>query len=234
MQEQREDESKADGLRDIVRSVKLHLEMERSFGVTHLPLARRGEGSMNDKAAQLAALEAELSECSNCALGQSRTNLVFGAGDPNADLMFVGEAPGHDEDLQGEPFVGRAGKLLTRVIEAIGMSRDQVYIANILKCRPPGNRNPRLDEILRCYPHLRQQIEIIRPKVIVALGGVAAQTLLETDQTIGKLRGSFRDYDGIKLMATYHTAYLLRNPGDKRKVWEDMKKVRDELKRPTA
>ena len=144
--------------------------------------------------------------------------------------MFVGEAPGYYEDQQGEPFVGKAGQLLTKIIESIGMKRSDVYIANILKCRPPENRNPNANEIVMCSPHLIRQIEIIRPKIICALGTFAAQTLLDTKETIGKLRGKFFEYQSTKFLATYHPAYLLRNPNDKKKVWPDIKKVRDYLK----
>ncbi len=167
--------------------------------------------------------------CHKCPLGKTRTNLVFGVGNPMADLMFVGEAPGRDEDLQGEPFVGRAGQLLTKIIEAIGLRRSDVYIANVLKCRPPGNRNPLPEEILLCMPYLIKQIEIIQPKVLCALGTFAAQTLLNTKAPVGTLRGKFHEYKGIPMMVTYHPAYLLRNPNDKAKVWDDMKKVRDYL-----
>ncbi|MCF6147028.1 MAG: uracil-DNA glycosylase [Candidatus Kuenenia sp.] len=183
-----------------------------------------------NKVKLLEELKNEMLVCHKCPLSKTRTNLVFGVGNPMANLMFVGEAPGRDEDLQGEPFVGRAGQLLTKIIEAIGMKRSDVYIANILKCRPPGNRNPLPDEIALCMPALIKQIEIIQPKVLCALGTFAAQTLLNTKASIGSLRGKFHDYKGIPTMATFHPAYLLRNPNEKGKVWEDMKKVRDFLK----
>lgn len=174
-------------------------------------------------------LRREMLACHKCPLGKTRTNLVFGVGDPMANLMFVGEAPGRDEDLQGEPFVGRAGQLLTKIIEAIGLNRRDVYIANVLKCRPPGNRNPLPEEIALCIPYLLKQIEMIQPKVLCALGTFAAQTLLNTKAPVGMLRGKFHDYKSIPMMVTFHPAYLLRNPNDKAKVWEDMKKVRDLL-----
>ncbi|TVM03968.1 MAG: uracil-DNA glycosylase [Candidatus Brocadia sp. WS118] len=177
----------------------------------------------------LEALQNEMLVCHKCLLGKTRTHLVFGSGNPEAHLMFVGEAPGRDEDLQGEPFVGRAGQLLTKIIEAIGLKRSDVYIANVLKCRPPGNRNPLPEEIVLCMPYLLKQIEIIQPKVLCALGTFAAQTLLNTKAPVGTLRGRFHDYNGIPMMVTFHPAYLLRNPNDKAKVWEDMKKVRDFL-----
>jgi len=155
---------------------------------------------------------------------------VLGAGDPKAELMFVGEAPGEDEDLQGLPFVGRAGQLLTKIIEAMGLKRSDVYIANILKCRPPNNRPPLPIEIIECENILKKQIDIIDPKIICTLGKFASQTLLRTETTISALRGNFKEYNGIKLMPTFHPAYLLRNPADKKLVWQDMKKIMKELK----
>jgi uracil-DNA glycosylase len=180
----------------------------------------------------LAAVRADIGEeCSRCKLHTlGRRQIVFGVGNPDADLMFVGEAPGADEDEQGVPFVGRAGQLLTKIIEAIDLKRDDVYIANVIKCRPPGNRNPEPDEVETCEPFLFQQIDIIKPKVIVALGKFAAQALLRTDAPISKLRGGVYEYRGAKLIPTFHPAYLLRNPSSKREVWEDMKKVRDLLR----
>lgn len=175
----------------------------------------------------LAAVRADIGDCTRCKLHtQGRTQVVFGVGNPNADLMFVGEAPGADEDVQGVPFVGRAGQLLTKIIEAIGLEREDVYIANVIKCRPPGNRNPEPDEVETCEPFLFRQIDIIKPKVIVALGKFGAQTLLRTDAPISKLRGRVFDYRGAKLIPTFHPAYLLRNPSAKREVWEDMKLVK--------
>jgi uracil-DNA glycosylase family 4 len=175
-------------------------------------------------------IHADLGDCRRCKLSASRKTIVFGAGNPRAELMFVGEAPGADEDQQGLPFVGRAGQLLTKIIEAIGMRRDEVFICNILKCRPPGNRNPEADEIAACEPFLFRQIAAVRPKVICALGAFGAQTLLRTTESIGRLRGHLIDFRGAKLMATFHPAYLLRNPMEKRKVWEDMQIVRDYLR----
>jgi DNA polymerase len=179
----------------------------------------------------LAALRDEIGpSCTRCKLHTlGRKQVVFGVGNPNADLMFVGEGPGADEDLQGEPFVGRAGQLLTKIIEAIGMKREDVYIANVIKCRPPGNRNPEPDEVDRCAPFLFRQIEQIKPKVIVALGKFAAQSLLKTNDPITRLRGREFKYRDAILMPTYHPAYLLRTPSAKREVWEDMKRVRDIL-----
>ena len=179
----------------------------------------------------LATLRAEIGpDCQRCKLHRlGRTQVVFGVGNPDADLMFVGEAPGGDEDIQGEPFVGRAGQLLTKIVEAIGMTREQVYIANVIKCRPPGNRNPEPDEVEQCEPFLFRQIDIIRPKVIVALGKFAAQSLLRTSDPITRIRGREYKYRDAILMPTYHPAYLLRNPSSKREVWEDMKRVREIL-----
>jgi DNA polymerase len=156
---------------------------------------------------------------------------VFGVGNPSAELMFVGEAPGADEDVQGVPFVGRAGQLLTKMIEAMGFTRDEVYIANVIKCRPPGNRNPEPDEIATCEPFLLRQIAAIQPKVVVALGAFAAKTLLKTDEPISRLRGRLYDYRGAKLMPTFHPSFLLRSPGNKREAWEDLKKALAELGR---
>ena len=167
---------------------------------------------------------AACTRCKLCTLGRSQ--IVFGVGNPRARLMFVGEAPGEDEDKKGEPFVGRAGQLLTKIIEAIGMTRDQVYIANVIKCRPPGNRNPEPDEVAACEPFLFRQIDVIQPKVIVPLGKFATQSLLKTVDPITRLRGRQFEYRGAVLIPTFHPAYLLRNPSAKREVWEDMKKVR--------
>jgi DNA polymerase len=175
----------------------------------------------------LAAIRADIGDCTRCKLHTlGRTQVVFGVGNPEADLMFVGEAPGADEDEQGVPFVGRAGQLLTKIIEAISLTRDDVYIANIIKCRPPQNRNPEPDEVATCEPFLFRQVDVIKPKVIVALGKYAAQTLLRSETPISRLRGQVLEYRGAKLVPTFHPAYLLRNPSSKREVWEDMKLVK--------
>jgi uracil-DNA glycosylase family 4 len=175
----------------------------------------------------LAAVRADIGDCTRCKLHTlGRSQIVFGVGNPDADLMFVGEAPGADEDVQGIPFVGRAGQLLTKIIEAIDLKREDVYIANVIKCRPPQNRNPEPDEVETCEPFLFQQIDIIKPKVIVALGKFAAQALLRTLDPISRLRGRVYHYRGAKLIPTFHPAYLLRNPSSKREVWEDMKLVK--------
>jgi uracil-DNA glycosylase len=182
------------------------------------------------KANDLEELRAAIGDCRRCKLCSGRTNLVFGVGNPNADLMFIGEGPGRDEDLQGEPFVGRAGQLLTDIItKGMGMKREDVYIANVVKCRPPENRNPEPDEVAACEPFLKKQIDLVRPRIIVALGKFAVQALLQSKVPITKLRGQWHSYHGIKLMPTFHPAYLLRNPADKKLVWEDIKKVIKEL-----
>lgn len=191
-----------------------------SLEVTPLAFSRSGEEALR-------AIREEIGDCTRCKLHRlGRKQIVFGVGNPSADLMFVGEAPGADEDIQGIPFVGRAGQLLTKIIEAIGLTRDDVYIANVIKCRPPENRNPEPDEVETCEAFLFQQIDRIQPKVIVALGTFAAKALLKTQDSISRLRGRTYDYRGAKLIPTFHPAFLLRSPDRKRDVWEDMKKVR--------
>ncbi|MEP6800353.1 MAG: uracil-DNA glycosylase [Acidobacteriota bacterium] len=185
-------------------------------------------GSMTD----ISALEAFLAGCPRCKLANTRTHIVFGQGSPEAELMFVGEAPGRDEDEQGLAFVGRAGQLLTKIIEAMGRTREDVYIANVLKCRPPGNRNPERDEVESCRPFLHEQIRLVSPRVIVTLGTFAAQALLETDVAISRLRGQWQTARGVRVMPTFHPAFLLRSPERKKDVWEDMKLVRDYLGTP--
>lgn len=188
-----------------------------------------------DPASELIAIREDIGDCTRCKLcNLGRRQIVFGVGNPNADLMFVGEAPGRDEDIQGIPFVGRAGQKLTQIIEAIGLKREDVYIANVIKCRPPENRNPEPDEVEKCEPFLFRQIDTIKPKVIVALGTFAAKSLLKTTDPISRLRGRVYDYRGAKLVPTFHPAFLLRNPGCRREVWEDMKKVRALLNGETA
>ena len=197
---------------------------------TTSPLAAARAPEAPDSETALQIVRDDLGECTRCGLHRNRTNIVFGVGDPKARLVFVGEGPGADEDLRGEPFVGRAGQLLTRIIESMGMERKHVYIANVVKCRPPENRTPLPDEIATCSPFLFQQIMAIRPRVVVCLGTPAAQTVLGTRDTITRLRGTFHDIGGIRVMPTFHPAYLLRNPSAKREVWDDMKKVMAELK----
>lgn len=184
----------------------------------------------SSKPETLEEVRADLGDCHRCKLAPLRKTIVFGSGSPNAALMFIGEAPGADEDEQGLPFVGRAGQLLTKIIEAISLKREDVYICNVIKCRPPENRTPERDEIESCEPFLLRQIQSVKPKVIVCLGSPAMQTLLKIKTGITQIRGQWLDYNGIKLMATFHPAYCLRWPEKKREVWEDMKKVRDYLR----
>jgi uracil-DNA glycosylase len=182
------------------------------------------------EAKTLEELRAAIGDCQRCKLASGRTHLVFGVGNPKANLMFIGEGPGRDEDLQGEPFVGRAGQLLNDIItKGMGLKRQDVYIANVVKCRPPENRNPEPDEVASCEPFLKKQIDLVRPEIIIALGKFAVQTLLQTKAPITKLRGHWHQYHGIRLMPTFHPAYLLRNPGDKKLVWQDIKKVINEM-----
>jgi DNA polymerase len=173
----------------------------------------------------LERIREDIGDCTRCRLSQGRTKIVYGVGNPKAELVFVGEGPGHDEDVQGEPFVGRAGKLLTQMIEAMGLRREDVYICNVVKCRPPENRLPEKDEIATCSPFLLRQLAAIQPKVICCLGACAAQTLLETNQGISRFRGQWFDFRGAKLISTYHPAYLLRNPSAKSEVWKDLQNV---------
>jgi uracil-DNA glycosylase len=173
----------------------------------------------------LERIREDLGECTRCRLHEQRNKIVFGAGNSRAELVFVGEGPGHDEDVQGLPFVGRAGKLLTQMIEAMGLTRDQVYICNVVKCRPPENRKPEDDEVATCSPYLYRQLDVIAPKAIVCLGGTAAQALLKTKDSISRFRGTWFDFRNTKLLATYHPAYLLRNPAAKSEVWKDLQKV---------
>ncbi|HUW82975.1 MAG TPA: uracil-DNA glycosylase [Phycisphaerae bacterium] len=256
--------------RRVTRAVRQNLETDALLGLSEVPIPKHAVQSLRNsnrspspkpvgkmppakapsivgpdnqaKAERLKALaEQYVDGCEKCHLAQSRNKVVFGQGAADTNLVFVGEAPGAEEDRQGLAFVGRAGQLLTRMVEAMGLTRDQVYICNVLKCRPPGNRTPSADEIAACSPILTQQLQIIEPKVIVALGAPASQTLLETKESIGRLRGSFHDFypsgtplvgEPVKLMPTYHPAYLLRNPADKRKAWEDLQLVMVELGLP--
>jgi uracil-DNA glycosylase family 4 len=184
-----------------------------------------------DSAEALKDIRDDLGDCTRCRLHEGRTHLVFGTGNPRARLMFVGEAPGQDEDEQGLPFVGRAGQLLTKMIESMGLKREEVYIANVLKCRPPGNRPPRPDEVATCGPFLRRQIASIHPDVLCTLGSFAAQAVLRREEKISAIRGKFFLVDGVTVLPTYHPAYLLRNPGEKRTVWEDLQKIMAVLKK---
>lgn len=215
----------------------LDLELQRPFPAHYLrkePASVNMSGGALEKKQVTQAMAAEktlagiiedMGDCRRCPLCRTRTNIVFGDGNEGAGLVFVGEAPGADEDMQGLPFVGKAGQLLTRIIEAMGLQRKDVYICNILKCRPPDNRNPKTEEIAACEPFLIRQLEVVRPKVICALGTFASQVLLKTEAPISVLRGRFHSYQGVSLMPTYHPAYLLRNPHAKRQVWEDVQLI---------
>lgn len=232
---------------DINKVVRQHADMDDFFTGGFAPAGEKNKQkkneasqSANDIKIELEKIDDEVHRCRKCQLGSLRTNAVPGEGNPNAQIVFVGEGPGADEDAQGRPFVGRAGQLLDKVIAAMGLKRSDIFICNILKCRPPNNRDPRPEEIISCLPYLQKQIELINPDVIVALGAHAARTLLNTNKPIGQLRGQFHQYyaglgrPSIKLMATYHTAYLLRNYSqeNRRRLWEDMKKVLTELGLP--
>lgn len=234
---------------DLSKVIRQHAEMDDFFtggfavkGKTSMPKPQNIKDTADTAqiSKQLDEIADEVCQCRKCPLGSLRTNAVPGEGNPNARIMFVGEGPGADEDAQGQPFVGRAGKLLDKIIAAMGLKRSDVFIANILKCRPPNNRDPRPDEIINCFPYLQRQIEIINPEIIVALGAPAAKTLLNTNKPIGQLRGLFHEYYAglgrapIKLMPTYHTAYLLRSytHENRQRVWEDMQKVLAELGLP--
>jgi DNA polymerase len=228
---------------DVVASVRAWVEYERELGVLGYPRAAWAPAAASvavSTAQQMPAtalppaapretlptVRDDIGDCQRCKLAPHRKHLVFGVGNPRARLVFVGEAPGRDEDLQGEPFVGRAGQLLTEIItKGMKLRREDVYIANVIKCRPPENRNPEPDEVAACEPFLIRQLAVIGPEVIVALGKFAVQTLLRTKTPITRLRGQWHDYHGIRLMPTFHPAYLLRNPGDKRLVWQDIQKV---------
>jgi DNA polymerase len=237
----------------LAASLRRHLERRQRAGIHFLPrdetakkaTAKNEQTSImsgtevdlfhDSKAAHdagtLEELRAAIGDCRRCKLWPGRTHLVFGVGNPAANLMFIGEGPGRDEDLAGEPFVGRAGQLLTDIItKGMGLKREDVYIANVVKCRPPENRNPEPDEVSSCEPFLKKQIDLVRPKIILALGKFAVQSLLQSKTPITRLRGNWQTYHGIKLMPTFHPAYLLRNPADKKLVWEDIKKVIKEMR----
>ncbi|CAH2029950.1 uracil-DNA glycosylase [Trichlorobacter ammonificans] len=219
-------------------SLREYLQELAETGVEGIPAQEPAETTPHREPAVAAAsagtattldeVRQQLGDCQRCGLAAGRTTLVFGSGNPQAELVFVGEAPGADEDRQGQPFVGEAGQILTRIITAMGLTRDDVYICNVLKCRPPGNRNPQQAEIDLCAPFLLEQLRVIRPKALVALGTFAAQTLLDSKEPISRLRGRFHDFHGIPLMPTFHPSFLLRNRTDKQRyweVWEDMVQV---------
>ena len=211
---------------EIIADLKSYLQYLREIGIEVLPISEeRPENVSRPTPATLDEIRRELGDCKRCKLHRTRRTIVFGEGSGKAKLMLIGEGPGFDEDLQGRPFVGKAGQLLTRILHSIHLQREEVYITNIIKCRPPQNRNPEPDEIQSCNPFLMKQIDVIQPKVICALGAFASQTLLKTDAKITALRGKFYDFEGIQVIPTYHPAFLLRNPERKREVWEDMKKI---------
>jgi len=212
------------------RGLRAWLEDQEAFGIEDVPVPRASEpagggAAVEDAAAALAAIAEEVASCTRCGLHATRTKAVPGQGNPAAEILFVGEAPGADEDRSGLAFVGRAGQLLTKMIKAMGFEREEVFIANVLKCRPPGNRDPRPEEAAACLPFLKRQIRLIRPGVIVALGAHAARNLLGTSESVGRMRGREHVYEGIPLVVTYHPSYLLRSPGEKRKAWDDLKRA---------
>lgn len=219
----------AGDLIEVIEAVKGQVAFQRWLGVKGYPAERINEGDVGRKET-LERIMKDLGDCTRCRLSGSRTNLVFGEGNPDADLVFIGEAPGHEEDLVGRPFVGAAGKKLTEIIESgMKLSRQDVYICNVVKCRPPRNRDPMPDEVGVCEAFLKRQLDAIRPRVMVALGKVAAQALLKTETPISRLRGAFHDYEGVPLMPTFHPAYILRNPSGRKPVWDDIRKVMDLL-----
>ncbi len=221
----------ANEIRTTLAAARSQFEYLRDLGLEEQKVAvPSGVDGLNAEAVipgseALEAIFNELGDCQRCGLGASRTKLVYGVGNPNARLVFVGEAPGREEDLQGEPFVGEAGRLLDRILQAMGLHRDDVYLCNVLKCRPPNNRDPQPDEVATCEAFLVRQIAAIHPQIIIGLGHFAVHSLLKTNAPISKLRGEWQNYQGIPLMPTYHPAYLLSNPEGKRDVWDDMKQV---------
>jgi len=217
-------------LREALGAARSHLEYQRDLGFNEVTLPVTVSQPVSAEGATLDEVRAHLGDCQRCPLSKTRKSLVFGVGNPAARLVLVGEAPGREEDERGEPFVGEAGRLLDRILLAMGLQREEVYICNVLKCRPPNNRDPESVEVATCEPFLKQQLAAIRPELIVALGRFAIQTLLQTKMPISKLRGTWQTYQGIPLMPTYHPAYLLRNPLGKREVWADMRKVMQRLR----
>ena len=228
MKKERKDQALASVLNEVGNTLQFMADVGcRGFECddSHHDMVRNWGVHGSDRPESLSDIEMDLKDCRRCGLSSKRTKIVFGDGCGKARLVFVGEGPGYEEDKQGKPFVGAAGKLLNRILAAMHLSRDDVYICNIVKCRPPNNRNPKPEEINTCVPFLIRQIRAIRPECICALGKFAAQTLLETQAPISKLRGRFHTYHGIHVMPTYHPAYLLRNPGSKRDVWNDMQLI---------
>jgi len=219
----------------IVQEIKNAVEFYQALGYERMPVRLRADGRrpvIGNKESAMALLREEIGDCRKCKLSQKRTHIVFGEGNPDARLMFIGEAPGREEDVQARPFVGEAGMLLTRLIEKMGLKREDVYIANIVKCRPPMNRDPEKDEIQQCREFLERQIDIIRPEIIMSLGRIAASTLMGNERLkITAIRGKIFDYRGIPLVPTFHPAYLMRNPKDKWLTWNDAQKVLERLER---
>lgn len=215
-----------ENVNEIICDLKSYLGYLKEMGISVLPSSENSsEKTTPSGILTLADVRKELGDCERCKLHRTRRTIVFGEGNEEAGLMLIGEAPGYDEDVQGRPFVGKAGQLLTKILQSINLPREEVYITNIVKCRPPQNRNPQPDEIQSCNPFLVKQITVVQPKIICALGSFSAQTLLKTDTKITALRGKVFDLEGIKVIPTYHPAFLLRNPERKREVWEDMKKI---------
>jgi DNA polymerase len=222
-----------ENMNEVISDLKSYLEYLKGMGILSLPTSEiKPVQSNSSRVMTLEEVQKELGDCKRCKLHRTRRTIVFGEGNERATLMFIGEGPGYDEDVQGRPFVGKAGQLLTKIIESINLSREEVYIANVIKCRPPQNRNPEPDEIKSCNPFLMKQIRVIHPKIICALGTFSAQTLLKTDAKISALRGRFFDLEDIKVIPTYHPAFLLRNPERKKEVWEDMKQIAELIKNP--
>jgi uracil-DNA glycosylase len=221
---------------EVIVDLKSYLHYLKEMGIDELPMSEEHrkvttpDPALLQSGPTLEDVRNELGDCRRCKLHRTRKTLVFGEGNPKATLMFVGEGPGYDEDVQGRPFVGKAGQLLTKIIQSIQFQREDVYIANIVKCRPPQNRNPEPDEIRTCSPFLLRQIQAVQPRIICALGTFAAQTLLNTTASITALRGRIHHQAGIKVIPTYHPAFLLRNPNKKREVWEDMKRLLEHLR----
>lgn len=226
---------------ELLYLTKNYFEQQAELGLKELYLTKKQEKKTKavtsgdwQGSKTLVELNSKINDCTKCRLAKGRTKFVFGVGNPKAKIMFIGEAPGRDEDLQGEPFVGRAGQLLDKILAAINFRREEVYIANMVKCRPPENRAPETDEMDTCHPYLLKQIEMIKPKIICCLGRISGQYLLQTKEALGRLRGRMHDYNGIKLLVTYHPAALLRYPEYKKETWEDMKLLRKEFEKLTS
>jgi len=220
-----------ENVNEMIGNLKSYLEYLKGIGVGFLPISEGDpEEATQVPIVTLDEVRKELGDCSRCKLHRTRRTIVFGEGNEKASLMVIGEGPGYDEDIQGRPFVGKAGQLLTKILQSVNLAREEVYITNIVKCRPPQNRNPEPDEIQSCSPFLMKQINVIQPKIICALGTFSAQTLLKTETKITTLRGKIYDLAGITVIPTFHPAFLLRNPERKREVWEDMKKIAERMR----